>query len=354
MKVLLTSLSPIKKNAVSVFFKSLNKDINLTSIDCTQCGLMAQPVIDDDNEGFFFCKERMNFAKTKVLFSDYDYVISIENGIALGQTLNIEDVCYVLIFHNGLLANGESFGVTFDVKYLDQLKEQDKFVEYNSKIYGYAKLTIGDMITKENPEINPKNWMLKTNNIDRVEQIKWGIKKAYEKMELQLQYKSKLLNALKLYPHFPTEGILFHDTFSLFENPKLLKLLIKLIAKQYKYDVINYVVGLEPLGLCIGPLIAYKLGIGFIPIRKVGHLPGKTKKTAYDTDKDIYEIQVSEMDNKRVLIVDESISTGESMDVAINLVKRLHGTVVDCFALWDQLNKKYVDILDKDGCSVLF
>lgn len=357
INILLTSSSQIKANAVTDFFKTqLNKKINLTTINCIDCNLPEQPIIDLNNRGHYFAKERMNFAKTKENFDNYDYVVSIESGMAIGLNYE-EDMCYVLIYHKGLLSEGTSFGIPVDPKYLNILEKTHKIIEYNSKIYGYA-VTLGKIMANANPNIDHRNWMKYALGIDRVNQINHGIKKSYENMEIMIENKLTLMNAYKSYQDYPKKDILFHDVFPLLKDCKLFKCLVKLIAKQYKFDVIDYVIGLESRGFCLGTVVAFKLGIGFIPVRKEGKLPGKTIKLAYEKEygKDTCEMQVDELKGKRVLIIDDLIATGGSMKVAIDLLEMLQCVIVDCFVLRDVsgLKEIYTKTLGNNKCSILF
>lgn len=355
IRILITSPSKIKADAVTKFFKTqFNKEINLDTINCAECKLPEQPIIDDNNEGHYFAKERMNFARTIKNFDDYDYVVSIENGIEIG--LNYWDMCYVLLYHKGLLSKGTSFAIPIEPKYLSILEEKHKLIEYNPKIYGYD-MTAGKLMAQEDNKIDPRNWMKSTVNIDRVDQIIYAIKESNIKMEKKIENKVMFMNAYKSYQDYPKEGVLFHDIFPLFKDRLLFKQLIKLIVSQYKFDVIDYVVGLEARGFCLGTVIAYKLGVGFVPIRKAGKLPGKTIQLGYEKEygKDICEIQCDELNGKRILIVDDLIATGGSMKVAIDLLKLLQCTIVDCLVLRDvpELKDKYKSTMENNKYSIL-
>lgn len=356
LNVLLTSQSKVKSEAVIEFFKGhFNKTIDLATIDCGACGLPEQPIIDDNNEGHHFAKERMNYAKKSKNFDNYDYVVAIESGISVG--LNIEDVCYVLVYHKGILADGTSFGIPFELKHISTLEQNNKLLEYNKKIYGYS-VTVGEIMNKEDGAIDPKNWMKTTLGINRTDQIKHGLKKCFEKLELRLNDKLLLMNAYKSYQDFPKDGVLFHDIFPLFKDSKLLRRMIKLIASQYKYDVIDYVVGLESRGFCLGTAIAFKLGVGFVPVRKEGKLPGKTIKLSYDKEygKDTCEMSYEGMEGKRVLVIDDLVATGGSLKVALDLLEMLNCLVVDCCVLRDvpQLKDTYSKALDGCKYTIMF
>lgn len=181
--VLLTSKSNIKIKAVIESFKEIfNGMITLRDINCFECNLPEQPIVDLFNSGFHFAKERMNFVKRKENFQHYDFVISIENAIDTSLYNIIEDKCFVLIYAEGILTHGESFGINFDVKYFEELENNYEMIHYNKKIYGYGT-TVGKLISNENPLVDHRNWMKTLYGIDRIDQIKDAIKKAFAKLK---------------------------------------------------------------------------------------------------------------------------------------------------------------------------
>jgi|688.fasta_scaffold299961_2 hypothetical protein len=82
----------------------LNKHTDLVTVNCDSYNLPIQPLIDDNNEEYYYLKELMNKTKKDKNFDNYDYVVSIVNGISIGITF--EDVYYVAIYHKGLLSFG--------------------------------------------------------------------------------------------------------------------------------------------------------------------------------------------------------------------------------------------------------
>lgn len=345
LSVLLTSESALKIQAVKSFFKeTLDKDVDVKGINCSECKLPEQPIVNTLNNGFYCAKERMNFGRTKENFDDYDYVVSIESIVDISFS-NIEDKCCILIYHKGILAHGESFGINFDIKYYEHLENNYKLIEYNNKIYGY-ECTIGEIIHNDNSETDSKNWMKTICNIDRADQIKSGIKKAFNKLEKYRNIKDELHGAYDAYPDYPTKGVLFYDIFPLFKDAKLCRLMVKYIANHYRYDDITYIVGLESRGFCLGVAVAYKLKVGFIPVRKAGKLPGDVLKTSYQKEygSDSCEIQSNLSKDDKVLIIDDLIATGGSMKAAVDLINQVGCKIVDCCVL------KNVPIL-KEQCN---
>ena len=132
-------------------------------------------------------------------------------------------------------------------------------------------------------------------------------------------------------PDFPREGIIFKDITTVLRDPVAFKRSVDLLAKHYEKQRVEYVAGIEARGFIFGSALAYKLGVGFIPIRKPGKLPAKTERISYDLEygKDSLEIHVDAVEpGKRVLIVDDLLATGGTADAAIKLVKKIGGVIV--------------------------
>ena len=306
VKILLTSPSLIKKNAVKEFFTN-NVNINLTSINCTECHLPDQPIINiniNNDNGICFAKERMNFASKTYNFVDFDFVISIESGISIksnsddssSNNLNnnirdyiCNDVCYVLIYSKylKLLSVGLSFGIPLDSKYIIKLQNDYQLIHYNNKISGY-NMTAGELMAKENKKINSKNWMKYTANIDRIDQIKNALETAYNEYKINSTNKLKLINIIK------SNNII---TYDLLKNELLLDEFINLIVVKYKYDVIDVVISLESNNLNIGP-------IGIIIAQKI------KSEYKHALNNKLDKINFSD---KNILIIDNAINTNDNL-----------------------------------------
>lgn len=130
---------------------------------------------------------------------------------------------------------------------------------------------------------------------------------------------------------FPREGIVFKDITTVLRDPVAFKHSVDLLAEYFRKQRIDYIAGIEARGFIFGSALAYKLGVGFIPIRKPGKLPSKTERISYDLEygKDSLEIHVDAVEpGKRVLIVDDLLATGGTAEAAIKLVKKIGGVIV--------------------------
>jgi len=132
-------------------------------------------------------------------------------------------------------------------------------------------------------------------------------------------------------PDFPKEGILFKDITTLIKEPQAFKEVIDRLADHYAGQEIDLVVAVEARGYIFGAPIAYKLGAGFVPVRKEGKLPAETVREEYELEYGTDSVEMHRdaiQPGQRVLIVDDLIATGGSAAATARLVERLGGEVV--------------------------
>lgn len=133
-----------------------------------------------------------------------------------------------------------------------------------------------------------------------------------------------LLKNLRNVPDFPIKGIQFKDVSTLFKDPECLQILVDELYEMYKDKGITKVVGIESRGFIVGAALAYKLGAGFVMCRKPGKLPADTRKKTYKKEygTDTIEIHTDAIsENDVVLLHDDLLATGGSMNAAYELVK---------------------------------
>jgi len=134
-------------------------------------------------------------------------------------------------------------------------------------------------------------------------------------------------------PDFPKPGILFKDITTLLKDGPAFRAAVDgLLAKVGKRDI-DSVVGMESRGFIFGAPIAYRLGVGFVPVRKLGKLPADVVSVEYDLE---YGSATLEMHRDaigkgaKVLIVDDLLATGGTVAGTIELVRQLGGEIVAC------------------------
>ena len=154
----------------------------------------------------------------------------------------------------------------------------------------------------------------------------------------------ELKNYIREIKDYPKEGILFRDITTLLKDKDAFKFAIDSMANQVYDKKIDLVVGAESRGFLIGSALAYRLNVGFIPVRKKGKLPYKTISEEYaleyGTDT-LYMHEDSIVNGQNVLIVDDLIATGGTASAMIKMVERLGGNVVGTSFL--------IELSDLDG-----
>ncbi len=140
-----------------------------------------------------------------------------------------------------------------------------------------------------------------------------------------------LKSLIREIPDFPKPGILFYDLTTLFENPWGLKRTLNLLEERYRSSAVDKVAGIESRGFILGAALADRLNCGFVAIRKKGKLPWKTISQTYDLEygTDDLEIHVDAVREKEnILIVDDLLATGGTLQASVKLVERLKGKIV--------------------------
>ncbi|KAF1954917.1 adenine phosphoribosyltransferase [Byssothecium circinans] len=145
-----------------------------------------------------------------------------------------------------------------------------------------------------------------------------------------------LRSSLRQFPDFPSPGILFEDILPIFANPSLHADLIRAlelhVLDTFGAGGVDVVVGLEARGFLFGPSLALRVGAAFVPVRKMGKLPGECVREGYvkEYGTDWFEMQGDAVKaGQRVVVVDDIIATGGSAAAAGSLVKKLGGTLLE-------------------------
>lgn len=146
---------------------------------------------------------------------------------------------------------------------------------------------------------------------------------------------------IRTVPHYPKHGVQFRDITTLLKDPLGLKVTVDELYKRYADLKIDKVVGVESRGFLIGTPLAYKLGVGFVPIRKQGKLPAETVGHDYDLEygSDRVEIHTDAVEKgERILLVDDLIATGGTAIASAALIEKLGGEVVECAFIIDLIS----------------
>lgn len=139
-----------------------------------------------------------------------------------------------------------------------------------------------------------------------------------------------LEKAIRNIPDFPKPGIIFRDITALIQDKSAFKKAVDLLVDKYKSRKIDKVVGVEARGFIFGASIAYKIGAGFVPVRKKGKLPSKTISVTYELEygTDTLEIHKDAIrPGEKILIIDDLLATGGTVKAVTDLVKELKGQI---------------------------
>jgi adenine phosphoribosyltransferase len=139
-----------------------------------------------------------------------------------------------------------------------------------------------------------------------------------------------LKELVRTVPDFPKPGILFYDITTVLKDKTGFAQLIDAFAAYYIGKEIDLVLAIEARGFIFGPALAYRLNAGFVPVRKPKKLPSKTARVSYDLEygTDSLEIHLDAIKpGQRVVIVDDLLATGGTMQATVQLVRQLGGEI---------------------------
>jgi len=141
----------------------------------------------------------------------------------------------------------------------------------------------------------------------------------------------KLEEKIRDVPDFPIKGVLFKDITTLLKDPDAYHQAIQVMYDRYKEQGIEVVVGMESRGFIFAAPMAYLLGAGLVPVRKLGKLPAETVRAEYALEYGTNTLEIHKdaiKPGQRVLIVDDLLATGGTISATIKLVEMLGGRVV--------------------------
>ncbi|MYJ24364.1 MAG: adenine phosphoribosyltransferase [Holophagales bacterium] len=131
-------------------------------------------------------------------------------------------------------------------------------------------------------------------------------------------------------PDFPKPGVLYKDITTLLKDPVALRETADRLAERFAGRRIQQVVGIEARGFIFGPLVANRLNVGFVPVRKPGKLPAETASRSYELEygRDTLEMPLDGVAaGERVVLVDDLLATGGTAKAAADLIESVGGTV---------------------------
>jgi len=147
-------------------------------------------------------------------------------------------------------------------------------------------------------------------------------------------------DSIRTVPNFPKPGILFKDITTLLNNKEAFKTLINHLEERYRDYNLDYIAGIDARGFIFGSILADRLNLGFVPIRKKGKLPYTTISEKYSLEYGFDEVEVHidafgdresySKEKPRVLLIDDLLATGGTALAGANLIKKAGANCVEC------------------------
>jgi adenine phosphoribosyltransferase len=149
-----------------------------------------------------------------------------------------------------------------------------------------------------------------------------------------------LKSHIRTVPDWPASGVQFRDITPLLQDPRVFRVLIDAFVHRYMHPALrpDVVAGLDARGFILGSVVAYELGLGFVPIRKKGKLPFTTVEETYELEYGSATVELhtdAVRPGQRVLLIDDLIATGGTMMAGKKLLEKLGATVIEGAAIVD-------------------
>ena len=159
---------------------------------------------------------------------------------------------------------------------------------------------------------------------------------------------NNLKSKIRSIPDFPIKNITFRDITTLMQDGEAFREACDLLFERFKDKKIDKIVGIDARGFVFAAVLAYKLGVGFIPIRKKGKLPFQTICEKYSLEYGCAEVEIHNdaiAEGERVVVVDDLIATGGTIAAAIKLIEKLGGTVIECAFVLELVDLKGREVI---------
>lgn len=137
-------------------------------------------------------------------------------------------------------------------------------------------------------------------------------------------------DTIRSIPGWPIEGVIFRDLTTLMQNPEAYRESCDILYERYRDMDIDKIVGIDARGFVFGAVLAYKLGVGFVPVRKKGKLPWKTIEESYSLEYGEATMEIHQdgiEKGEKVIVVDDLLATGGTINAAVKLVERVGGDI---------------------------
>ena len=179
---------------------------------------------------------------------------------------------------------------------------------------------------------------------------------------ISIEDKKIILNSIRDIPDFPKKGIIFKDISTLLSNAEALNRLMTHLENRYKNYNLDYIAGIDARGFIFGSILADRLGLGFVTIRKKGKLPYTTVSEQYSLEYGTDELEIhidafSNTHNAKVLLMDDLMATGGTAKASEMLIEKVGANCIEaCFIMElrflngrESINAPVYSVLEIDG-----
>lgn len=179
---------------------------------------------------------------------------------------------------------------------------------------------------------------------------------------ISIQDKKIILNSIRDIPDFPKKGIIFKDISTLLSNAEALNRLMTHLENRYKNYNLDYIAGIDARGFIFASILADRLGLGFVTIRKKGKLPYTTVSEQYSLEYGTDELEIhidafSNTHNAKVLLMDDLMATGGTAKASEKLIEKVGANCIEaCFIMElrflngrESINAPVYSVLEIDG-----
>ena len=197
--------------------------------------------------------------------------------------------------------------------------------------YGAIAMSTDYDCWKEDEESVTGEMVVQVMN-ENVERVKKVLLKVVESFSREEEIK-KLKEKIRTIPDFPKQGIMFRDITTLFKDKESIQKLIEIFYERYKDMQIDAIAGIESRGFALAGMLAGKLGTGLILIRKPGKLPAETISEEYNLEYGVDSIEIHKdaiSPGQKILLIDDLIATGGTLEASCKLIEKLNGKIVEC------------------------
>lgn len=330
-RVALASQSQIKIEAVEKILERWNIKYSLVAFSIKDDKQIPQPL--GEGSGMAMARNRIQwlYQNHPKIGQEFHLIISIENYIS-----ETKDIACVLLYdprHDCEYLTHQFCAYIPDCNLLNMIIKNFPIYNDQRKLIGTTK-TFGEAYQELNPIIPADNWML-VNGCSRSQSLVLGIQQLAYQYRKDIDMFINLESAFRYIPNYPIPGVNYKVWDDIFLNPELMASLIQYLARKYESEI-DYVIGVESRGFLLSSRLATKMNVSEVLLRKKGKVVGPKVTQSYTKEygEDVLELR-ADLPPGKVIICDDILATGGSLEAAVRLARTAGHKVIDCIVVQD-------------------